>query len=151
VNNAKPLITDEARENDNRFYGDSRKDLPQNENYQNLQTQCAYLLADDIAGHNILLKCIEADSEQQEIQEEFSWLKTYKSDEDNKLRILPKKEVKKVIGRSPDWRDLILMRKYFDLISESEEVDDSIFDLFYTLTAKITKMAKDKKETKTGI
>lgn len=130
VNNAAPIITDEAKENENRFYGDSRDDLPQKENYKNLQTQCAYLLADDIAGHHILLKCIESESEQQEIQEEFSWLKTYKSDDENKLRILPKKEVKKEIGRSPDWRDLILMRKYFDLVSVEEETNDEVFDLF---------------------
>lgn len=131
VNNAKPIVTDEAKENENRFYGDSKEDLPpQKENYQNLQTQCAYLLADEISGHNILLKCIEGESEQQEIQEEFSWLKTYKSDDENKLRILPKKEVKKEIGRSPDWRDLILMRKYFDLVSEPEQIDDAIFDMF---------------------
>ncbi len=130
VNNASAIITDEAKENENRFYGDSCDDLPQKENYQNLQTQCAYLLADDIAGHQILLKCIESESEQQEIQEEFSWLKTYKSDDENKLRIFPKKEVKKEIGRSPDWRDLILMRKYFDLVSVEEETNDEVFDLF---------------------
>ncbi len=131
VNNAKPIVTDDAKENENRFYGDKRKELPQMENYQNLQTQCAYLLADDIAGHKILLQCIEEENERQEIQEEFSWLKTYKSDQEGKLRILPKDEIKKQIGRSPDWRDLILMRKYFDITSDNTVVfDESIIGMF---------------------
>jgi hypothetical protein len=31
------------------------------------------------------------------------------------LRILPKEKIKENIGRSPDWRDVLLMRVYFDL------------------------------------
>jgi len=42
-------------------------------------------------------------------------MKTYKSDDERKLRALPKEEIKKNIGHSPDWRDLFLMNYYFYL------------------------------------
>lgn len=85
------------------------------ENYYNLQTQCAYLLADTINGHEIFIECELSPTEKEEINDEISWLKSYKSDDEKTLYILPKKEVKHNIGRSPDWRDVLLMRKYFDL------------------------------------
>ena len=56
---------------------------------------------------------------QDEIIEELGQLKTWKQDQDGKLYIMPKDEVKAVIGRSPDWRDVFLMRYYFELRSGS--------------------------------
>jgi hypothetical protein len=42
-------------------------------------------------------------------------LKTYDTDKDGKLRILPKEKIKEHIGRSPDWLDIFIMRMYFDV------------------------------------
>lgn len=84
------------------------------ENYFNLQTQCGYKLADMINESMIWIECELSDQDKEEIIEEMEQLKTYKEDSDGKKRLLPKEKIKENIGRSPDWRDTLLMRKYFD-------------------------------------
>lgn len=84
------------------------------ENYMNLQTQMGYKLADHINEGSIWIECDLSDKHQEEIIEELEQLKTYKEDSDGKKRLLPKEKIKENIGRSPDWRDTLLMRKYFD-------------------------------------
>jgi hypothetical protein len=51
------------------------------------------------------------------IKQELTMLKTYESDKDGKLRILPKEKIKEVIGRSPDWLDIFIMRMFFERIN----------------------------------
>lgn len=85
------------------------------ENYNNLQTQCAYKLAERINEKTISITCDLSPKQQESIIEELEQLKTYKEDSEAKLRILPKQNVKDNIGRSPDYRDMLLMRVYFDL------------------------------------
>jgi phage terminase large subunit len=86
-----------------------------NENYFNLQTQCVYFLADKINKHEIYLECDFGEKEKEEIIEELEYLKSYNSDQEGKIRALPKEMIKENIGRSPDWRDALMMRAYFDL------------------------------------
>jgi hypothetical protein len=86
-----------------------------NENYFNLQTQCVYFLADKINKHEIYLGCDFGEKEKEEIIEELEYLKSYNSDQEGKIRALPKEMIKENIGRSPDWRDALMMRAYFDL------------------------------------
>ena len=93
VNNAKPL---------------------DNENYQNLQSQCAYKLAEKINLGEVGFDLDISDDERDEIINELQQLQTYDSDSDGKLKIKPKDLIKQDIGHSPDWRDLFLMRSYFD-------------------------------------
>ena len=85
------------------------------ENYYNLQSQCCYKLAEQINESQIYIECELSPQEREDIKEEMEQLKSYQSDNDGKLRILPKEQIKDNIGRSPDWRDMIMMRKYFDL------------------------------------
>lgn len=84
------------------------------ENYYNLQSQCCYGLAEKINDNSLSIQCDISPLYRQEIIEEMEQLKTYDSDKDGKLRILPKEIIKQNIGRSPDWRDVLMMRKYFD-------------------------------------
>ncbi|MCJ7447315.1 MAG: hypothetical protein MUO72_06480 [Bacteroidales bacterium] len=49
------------------------------------------------------------------IRKELGMLKTFESDKDGKLRILPKEKIKEHIGRSPDWLDVFIMRMWFEL------------------------------------
>ena len=53
--------------------------------------------------------------EQEEIIQECEQLIAWKVDDDGKLKLKPKAEIKQDIGRSPDWRDMLLMREYFEL------------------------------------
>lgn len=83
------------------------------ENYQNLQTQCAYKLAEYVNENKLYICADVSNKHKEEIIEEFEQLKTYDEDKDGKLKILPKEKIKELIGRSPDWRDTLLMRFYF--------------------------------------
>jgi hypothetical protein len=55
------------------------------------------------------------DREIEMIKQELGMLKTYESDKDGKLRILPKEKIKEHIGRSPDWLDVFTMRMFFEV------------------------------------
>ena len=86
-----------------------------NENYFNLQTQCLYYLAERINKYELFIQCDLSEKDKEEIIQELEQLKSYNSDKEGKIRALPKELIKDNIGRSPDWRDALLMRSYFDL------------------------------------
>lgn len=85
------------------------------ENYFNLQAQCCYKLAEKISENAIRISADLSGQQRDEIVEELEQLKSYDLDKDGKLRVLPKAKVKENIGRSPDWRDMIMMRMFFEL------------------------------------
>lgn len=85
------------------------------EQYFNLQTQCCYKLAEKINENSIHIAADLGGNAKDEIVEELEQLKSYQLDKDGKLRILPKAKIKENIGRSPDYRDMIMMRMYFEL------------------------------------
>lgn len=84
------------------------------ENYNNLQSQCAYRLAERINNSEVSIDCDLSEDEKDEIINELQQLQTHDADSDGKLKIKPKELIKQDIGHSPDWRDLMLMRSYFD-------------------------------------
>lgn len=84
-------------------------------NYFNLQSQCGFKLAEKIQNNLIYIEADISEKTKEEIIEELEQLKTYNTDVDGKLRILPKEQIKQNIGRSPDFRDMLLMRQYFDV------------------------------------
>ncbi|MFZ4401891.1 MAG: phage terminase large subunit [Bacteroidales bacterium] len=78
--------------------------------YQNLKTECGYKLAELI--DKIYIACEMPSTVKDRIEQELGQLKTYESDKDGKLRILPKEKIKENLGRSPDWLDVFIMRMY---------------------------------------
>jgi len=102
VNNSRPLKVNTS--------GD--KLVP---NYQNLQAQCSYGLAEQINENKIYIHADLSEDHKNEIIQELEWLRSYKVDQGGALRVVPKDVIKGEIGRSPDWRDTLLMRKWFDL------------------------------------
>ncbi len=85
------------------------------ENYQNLKTQCYYKYADRVNIAGALIGCELSDKQKEIIIEEHEQIKSYMTDSDGKLRIIPKEQVKENIGHSPDYTDAIIMREFFDL------------------------------------
>lgn len=83
------------------------------DNYQNLKTQCTYLLAEFVNDHKIRIDCDE--SLRQTIIEELEVIKSKEGVYDSKLQIESKDVIKEIIGRSPDISDAIMMRMYFEL------------------------------------
>lgn len=97
------------------------------ENYQNLQSQCAYKLAEKINEGVVGIDCDLSGDDIDEIINELQQLQTYDSDSDGKLKIKPKEEIKKDIGHSPDWRDLMLMRSFFEYKNYTRQNLEGIF------------------------
>ncbi|PTX14437.1 hypothetical protein C8N40_111102 [Pontibacter mucosus] len=87
------------------------------ENYENLQAQCAFRLAERINSNGLFIENASP-KEQEEITEELEVLKQKHVDRDGKKGIVGKEDVKKLIGRSPDYRDMLLMREWFALQKE---------------------------------
>lgn len=110
VNNSTPIKEDIGQ----------KKKTPQ---YKNLQTQCGYKLTEKI-NDNILFISAELNQENKdEIIEELEQLIAWKVDDDGKLKLKPKAEIKASIGRSPDWRDALLERCWFDLKPSSRSIN----------------------------
>jgi phage terminase large subunit len=85
------------------------------ENYANLQTQCGYYLAKSINNFELSIQVDLSPKQREEITEELEYLKSRDVDADGKLKLITKQEIKDSIGRSPDYRDALLMRYRFEL------------------------------------
>lgn len=83
-------------------------------NYKNLQTQCLYKLAERINSNYIYISADISERTKEMIIEEVEQIKSDNKD-GQKLSVINKDTVKQAIGRSPDYRDMLLMREYFDL------------------------------------
>jgi len=83
-----------------------------NENYQNLKTQCYYKLSDLINKAQIGVTATM--QEKNKLIEELEQVRAKDIDKDTKLKLIPKDIVKTIIGRSPDYSDCLMMRMYFE-------------------------------------
>ena len=102
VNNSKPL--ENPKTNDA-------------ENYNNLKSQCYFKLA-EIINQSKMYIC-ETEYRDQIVQE-LEQVKQYNMDKDMKKQIIPKDKVKELIGRSPDFSDMLMMRMFFEIGSRFE-------------------------------
>jgi phage terminase large subunit len=87
-----------------------------NENYQNIKTQCYYKLADMINKAQVGISCSDVNVKNY-IIEELEQVRTKDADKDNKLQMIPKDNVKAMLGRSPDYSDALAMRMYYEIDS----------------------------------
>jgi len=84
------------------------------DNYDNLKSQCSFIMADLIVAKKVYEICRD-DAVKQATIEEFEQVKKANLDVDGKQKIVAKDKVKDNIGRSPDEWDSIMMRAYFIL------------------------------------
>ena len=91
------------------------------ENYTNLQAQCAFMLAEKINKNEIYFETDDS-SIIEDTTEELEQLKQKDIDADGKKGIVGKEYVKSIIGRSPDYRDMLLMRMWFEASDEYMEI-----------------------------
>lgn len=84
------------------------------ENYQNLKTQCFYKLSKFMEDG---LLYIEDHNYKEDIEKELEVIRKDGVDEEGKLKIIKKKEIKQLLGYSPDFADMIMMRMLFELKS----------------------------------
>lgn len=88
----------------------------QHENYENLKTQCLYKMADRINDGGYWFRAIKGTVHETMLIEELEQLKSRDADKDGKLSVVRKETEKLILGRSPDLRDVVMMREYFELI-----------------------------------
>ncbi|QBQ41071.1 hypothetical protein E2P86_07860 [Sphingobacterium psychroaquaticum] len=98
VNNSKPLDNPETKEP---------------ENYMNLKSQMYFALAKLINDSGLYVEC-EDGSIRDIITQELEQVKQHNMDKDGKKQVLPKDVVKELLGRSPDYSDMIMMRMWFE-------------------------------------
>lgn len=93
--------------------------------FAHLKDQCGFLLADDINEGKIYAQAVTELEDQEMLSEELAQIRKWDNG-DGPLRLVPKTSsglkqgVKELIGRSPDFSDLFLMKKAFDLIQISK-------------------------------
>lgn len=100
INNARPY---------KEVVSEKHKDVPE---YENLQCQCLFKLSEKINDAEISIDADISPSDKEMIIEEVATIERDPSST-RKLAIVKKAKVKEDIGRSPDWRDLMLMRMLF--------------------------------------
>lgn len=83
-------------------------------NYLNLRSQCYYRYADRVnrKGTLILTENYEV---RDAVTEELEQVKKKDVDNDKKLQVISKKEIKEALGHSPDYADALMMREYLEL------------------------------------
>jgi len=85
-------------------------------NYRNLQVQCLYLLARKINEGGLWINCDLSNEQKTHITQELFQIQSNNRN-DRKLDCKPKAQIKEDIGRSPDYRDMMFMRVWFELKS----------------------------------
>ena len=91
-----------------------------NENYNHLKSQCYFKLAETINNNRMFIIC---DSLlQQLIMEELEVVKSETLDKDGKMAVISKDKMKEILGHSPDYADMLMMRMYFELKPEGSRV-----------------------------
>jgi len=85
------------------------------ESYDNLKSQCAYMLAEKVKKKEIYEPEPEPEI-QERIIEDLEQIREKDTDSDGKRGIVSKDKVKEVLGRSPDDGDTYIMRMYFEVV-----------------------------------
>lgn len=102
-------------------------DLTPKTNFSNLKAQCAFKLAELINEHKIAFKT--PDYRDVIMEELTSLLRQKDVDSDGKLKIIPKEDVKAVLGRSPDIGDTLIYRAWFELVKEANDESPGMGDV----------------------
>ena len=87
------------------------------QNYANLRSQCAFILAEKINNHEISISAQVGEAVKEMIIEDLQQLKRRETSVESPLALIPKEEMKENLGRSPDFMDMMSMRMYFTLTS----------------------------------
>ncbi|GAB4001575.1 hypothetical protein GCM10028807_58060 [Spirosoma daeguense] len=85
-------------------------------NYDNLKSQCSFRLANRTnQGGWFIAPDAMSIEDKQALIEELEQVKQKDMDKDGKKRVIPKEDVKELIGRSPDNSDCAMFREFFEL------------------------------------
>lgn len=94
-----------------------RYDYLRKQQFSNLKTQCAYIMAQKVNRHEVAITIQNPDTEFYELlpQELGTYRIINPENDTSKMTLLSKDKVKEEIGRSPDYGDAFIMRAFFTL------------------------------------
>jgi hypothetical protein len=90
------------------------------ENFFNLKAQCYYELAEYVKSNKIYIECKEY---RKQIIEELEQICKLPLADDGKIRLEKKDAVKERLRRSPDFADMLMMRLWFELKTDTYEIN----------------------------
>jgi hypothetical protein len=90
------------------------------ENYNNLKSQCAYTIAKRINEGMVSSTASIDEDVKNQIMKELATFKTHKADQDGKTCFIPKDKQKVILGASPDYGDIFIMRGYVEVLSAKD-------------------------------
>ena len=90
-------------------------------NYQNMRAQCYYTLSEYVNDAKIGIRTEDL-TYRDLIIEELEQIRTKDSEKEQRLKIIPKEEIKLNLGRSPDFADALMMRMYFEVHSKGATI-----------------------------
>jgi len=109
VGNSVPLAEQKAT----KLHGSkSSQERPQ---YFNLRSQCFFLLREKVENCEIFVPGLEP-GVQSRLERELRAIRKMETTTDQKLRVIPKSQIKEVLGFSPDLADVFSMRCVFDIL-----------------------------------
>lgn len=92
------------------------------QNYDNLKSQCYFLMADLINKGGMWMMfdigsmfVADGRSVKQLLNQELEQVRQKEVDSDKKLGVMPKDKIKEILGRSPDYTDAMMQRMVFEL------------------------------------
>lgn len=83
------------------------------DNFASLKDQCYYYLAEKINRNEMYVSCTE--KLEKHLTEELEMVRLPKEIDTSRIRLMSKDEIKKRIGRSPDYSDALMMRMWFNV------------------------------------
>lgn len=102
-------------------------------NFQNFRSQCYFKLGETVNNRLMSVKIekfktnIEGYTKEKalsELIEELDVIQKTDNSEDTKLAIIPKSEIKELLGRSPDFADVLMMRMFFELKEPARNIKE---------------------------
>lgn len=97
---------------------DDRKQKMVNANFRNLRSQCYFKLAEMVNAHRIAVR-VKDEETRDIIRQELEVIKQKDPDKQSKNNIIPKSDIKDMIGRSPDYADMLMMRMSFEFTKKT--------------------------------
>lgn len=93
-------------------------------NYQNFRCQCYFKLSEVVNNRMMRVKITKfktniegytVEKAMSDLFEELDVIQKTDNSDNGKLAIVPKSEIKELLGRSPDFADVLMMRMFFEL------------------------------------
>lgn len=103
--------------------------------YVNQQTECLYMLAEAVNDGRMGIAAELSDRQKEDITQELEQVQSAQGDREGQLKAKNKEQIKRDIGRSPDYRDALLMRFFFDI--PKNNVRASFQPITYTPTSRV--------------